>query len=44
MVIMFPTSGYRNPAPTLARMSRMGRMKPEGAPAVRRDGGGAREG
>lgn len=27
-----PTSGYRNPAPTLARMSRIGRIKPVGAP------------
>lgn len=27
-----PTSGYRNPAPTLARMSRIGRTKPVGAP------------
>lgn len=27
-----PTSGKRNPAPTLARMSRIGRMKPLGTP------------
>ena len=27
-----PTSGYRKPAPTLARTSRIGRVKPVGAP------------
>lgn len=33
MVIMLPTRGYRKPAPTEARMSRMGRVNPLGAPA-----------
>ena len=32
MVIMLPTRGYRKPAPTEALMSRMGRVKPLGAP------------
>lgn len=30
--LTIPTSGYRKPAPTLARMSRMGRVKPVGTP------------
>jgi hypothetical protein len=34
MVIMLPTRGYRKPAPTDARTSRMGRVKPLGAPAA----------
>ena len=32
MVVMVPTKGYRNPAPTLALTSRMGKVKPVGAP------------
>jgi hypothetical protein len=32
MVDIVPTSGYKNPAPTEARTSRMGRVNPEGAP------------
>ena len=32
IIIMVPTSGTRKPAPTDARTSRMGRMKPLGAP------------
>ena len=32
IIIMLPTRGTRNPAPTDARTSRMGRMKPLGAP------------
>jgi hypothetical protein len=36
MVIMLPTKGYRKPAPTDARMSRMGSVKPLGAPAGHR--------
>lgn len=40
MVIMLPTRGKRKPAPTLARTSRMGRMKPLGAPEGRARGGG----
>lgn len=33
MVIMLPTRGYRKPAPTDARTSRIGSVKPLGAPA-----------
>ena len=32
IIIMLPTRGTRKPAPTDARTSRMGRMKPLGAP------------
>ncbi len=32
MVAMVPSSGYRKPAPTLARTSRTGTMNPVGAP------------
>jgi len=33
-VVIDPTSGYKNPAPTEARTSRMGRTNPVGAPLM----------
>jgi hypothetical protein len=39
MVIMLPTRGYRKPAPTDARTSRIGSVKPLGAPAEDRECG-----